>query len=350
MTDAISIGDRRVGANEPVYIVAELSANHNGSLDTAAEIVRAAKAAGADAVKLQTYTPEAMTIDVDRPEFRISGGTAWDGRTLHDLYSEGALPRDWHERLREVAAEVGIALFSSAFSRGDIDFLESLGVEVHKVSSFELVDLELVGEMARTGKPLILSTGMATDEEIADAIAAARSSGADDILLLKCTSAYPAPIEDMNLRAIATLRERYGVPIGLSDHTLGSTASISAVTLGACLIEKHLTLDRTQPGPDSSFSLEPKEFRALVEAIRATERSLGTGEVETGASEANNRSFRRSLFVVEDIPSGAELTRENVRSIRPGHGLAPKQLPEVLGRRTTRALTRGTPLDWSMVE
>ncbi len=341
---ALTIAGRPVGPGHPVYVIAELSANHGQDFDQAVRLVRAAHAAGADAIKLQTYTPDTITIRSDRPEFRVGGGTLWDGRTLHDLYAEAYTPWDWQPKLKAVAEGLGLHLFSTPFDPTAVEFLERMGVPAHKVASFELVDLPLIERVARTGKPLVMSTGMATREEIGEAVEAARAAGATQIALLKCTSAYPADPAEMNLRTIPDMQTRFGVPVGLSDHTLGTAVPVAAVALGACIIEKHLTLDRKVPGPDSAFSLEPDEFRAMVEAVRVTETALGDVRYKVSEKEARSRVFRRSLFVVRAIAAGEHFTAENVRSIRPGHGLPPKYLPEVLGRTAARDLAAGTPL------
>jgi len=347
MSRALSIAGRAIGAGQPAYVIAELSANHNQNFDKAVQLVRAAKACGADAVKLQTYTADTITIRSDRPEFRIGGGTLWDGRTLHDLYEEAYTPWDWQQQLKAVADEIGLHFFSSPFDPTAVDFLERMNVPAYKVASLELVDLPLIEKIAHTGKPIILSTGLATLAEIDEALAAARSAGAAEIALLKCTSAYPAPAEEMNLRTIPHLSEAFGVPVGLSDHTLGIAVPVAAVALGACAIEKHLTLSRAEPGPDSAFSLEPAEFRAMVEAVRIAERALGQVHYGGSEQEAKSRVFRRSLYVVKDVRQGEILSDANVRSIRPGFGLPPKHLKEVLGRKASRDLPRGTPLSWT---
>jgi N-acetylneuraminate synthase len=344
------IGKHRIGAGYPVYVIAELSANHNQDFEQAVRLVHAARDAGADAVKLQTYTADTITIRCDRSEFRIGGGTLWDGRTLHDLYGEASTPWEWQPKLKQIAEGLGLDLFSSPFDETAVDFLETIGVPAYKVASFELVDIPLIQKMARTGKPLILSTGMATLEEIREAVQAARQAGAFQLALLKCTSAYPALPEEMNLRMVQELARRFEVPAGLSDHTLGIEVPVAAVALGACIIEKHLTLSRAQPGPDSKFSLEPSEFGAMVKAVRMAQSSLG--KVQFGASprEAASRIFRRSLFVVEDVKRGDEFTAKNVRSIRPGHGLHTRHLSEVLGKRAACNIARGTPLSLDLVE
>ena len=349
MTDCIEIGKRRIGPGNPVYCIAEVSANHNQDFAQAARIIEAAKNAGADAVKLQTYTADTITIASDRKEFRIGGGTLWDGRNLHDLYGEAYTPWRWQPRLKKVAEDLGMDLFSSAFDDTAVDFLEKMGVPAHKVASFELVDIPLIQKMARTGKPLIISTGMASAEEIQEALQTARQAGATQIALLKCTSAYPAPAEEMNLRTIPEMARRFGVPVGLSDHTMGVAAAVAAVTLGACIIEKHLTLSRATPGPDSGFSLEPHEFKTMVEAVRTAERALGEVHFGVSENEEASRAFRRSLFVVEDVKRGETFTEGNVRSIRPGYGLHTRHLGEVLGKRAVRDIERGTPLSWDLV-
>jgi len=345
----IRIGNRCIGAHSAAYIVAEVSANHHGSFEQATQILRAAKDAGADAVKLQTYTPDTITIASERQEFRVSGGTLWDGRTLHDLYAEAFMPWEWQPRLKKLSEDLGMDCFSSAFDSTAVDFLEQMNVPAHKVASFELVDIPLIQKMARTGKPLIMSTGMATVEEIDEALQSAREAGATQIILLKCTSAYPAPPEEMNLRTIPEIARRFNVPVGLSDHTMGIAVPVAAVALGACVIEKHLTLSRSTPGPDSAFSLEPAEFKAMVDAVRIAEKALGEVHFGLSEKEETSRKFRRSLFVVEDVEQGDLFTPENVRSIRPGNGLHTRHLKEVLGKRAARGIKRGTPLSWELV-
>ncbi len=346
---SITIGTRKVAAGEPVYIIAELSGNHNRSLDQALRLVRAAKDAGADAIKLQTYTPDTMTLSCDRECFRISGGTLWDGRTLYDLYREAFTPWEWHAQLKAEAQALGLDFFSTAFDATAVDFLESLDVPVHKIASFENGDLPLIERVSRTGKPVIISTGMAPLTAIEEAVAAARAGGASGVALLKCTSAYPAPPEAINLRTIPHLAETFRVPAGLSDHTLAPAVPAVAVALGACIIEKHLTLSRLLPGPDSAFSLEPDEFRAMVMAIRTTEKALGSVNYGATAAEQKTTTFRRSLFVVSDMKRGERFTEANLRSIRPGYGLAPKHWNEVLGRTAAVDIARGTPLAWNLI-
>ena len=350
MSSYIEINDRCIGGSNLVYIIAEMSANHNQDFDKAVKILRAAKEAGADAVKLQTYTPDTMTISCDNEYFRIGKGTLWEGRTLYDLYSEACMPWEWQPKLKKIANDLRLDLFSTAFDPSAVDFLEEMGVPVHKIASFEVVDIPLIEHMAQTGKPLIISTGMATLAEIEDAVQAARNAGATQIALLKCTSAYPAPPEEMNLQTIPHLAEAFHVPVGLSDHTLGIAVPVAAVALGACIVEKHFTLSRAVPGPDSAFSLEPHEFKAMVEAIRIAEKALG--EVYYGGMgnrEAKSRVFRRSLFVVKDMKAGEVFTEKNVCSIRPGHGLPPKLLKDVIGRQAAHDIKRGTPLEWKLI-
>jgi pseudaminic acid synthase len=346
----IQINQKGIGPGHPVYIVAELSANHHQDFDQAVRIIRAAKEAGADAVKLQTYTADTITIRSDREEFRIGGGTLWDGRTLYELYREAYTPWEWQPKLKQVADNLGLDLFSSPFDATAVDFLENMNVPAHKLASFELVDIPLIQKMAQTGKPLIISTGMAALEEIEEAMQTAHQAGATQIALLKCTSAYPAPPDEMNLRTIPELASRFGVPVGLSDHTTGISAPVVAVALGACIIEKHITLSRMLKGPDSTFSLEPQEFKAMVEAVRVAERAMGEVRFGVGAHEAGSRVFRRSLFVVEDIKRGQLFNGDNVRSIRPAHGLHTRHLHDVLGRRASRDIERGTPLRWELID
>ena len=344
----VSVAGRRVGPGEPAYLVAEMSANHEHDLDRARRIVEAAAGAGADAVKLQTYRPDTITIDSDRPPFRITEGP-WAGRTLHDLYEEAYTPWDWHPELQDLAHELGLDFFSTPFDPTAVEFLEDLGVPVYKIASFEAVDLPLIREVASTGKPVILSTGMTRLGEIDDAVHAVREAGGQQLVLLKCTSAYPAPPDEAHLRTIPHLWEAFAVPAGLSDHTLGAAVPTAAVTLGASVIEKHLTLSRQTEGPDSGFSLEPDEFARMVDAVRTAEKALGEVRYEPTESQEESTVFRRSLFVVENVDAGEKLTRKNVRSIRPGDGLAPKHLDEVIGRRASRDLERGTPLDWGLL-
>ena len=350
MTEPLKIGGRWIGRGHPTYIVAEMSANHHGKIDEAIRLIHAAKESGADAVKLQTYTPDTLTLKSDHECFRIGKGTLWQGRTLHDLYGEAYMPWEWQPRLKQVADQIGIDLFSSPFDFTAVEFLEGMGVPAYKIASFEIVDIPLIEKVSRTGKPVIISTGMATLSEIEEAVRAARKAGARQIALLKCTSAYPAPPGEMHLRTIPHLADAFDVPVGLSDHTLGIAVAVASIALGACIVEKHFTFSRSTPGPDSTFSLEPHEFKALVESIRIAEKALGEVRYDVGDTERPSRVFRRSLFVVKEIKGGECFTAENVRSIRPGNGLHPRYLPEVLSRRAKRNLEPGTPLTWSVID
>ena len=348
MKKEIIIRDRKIGDTQPVYIIAEMSANHNQDFDEAVKIINAAKEAGADAVKLQTYTPDTITLDCDNDYFRIKG-TIWEGKNLYELYKEAYTPLEWQPKLKKIANDLGMDLFSTPFDHTAVDFLEKMGVPVYKVASLELVDIPLLRKIAQTGKPIIMSTGMATLAEIDEAVSAIRQAGANQLALLKCTSAYPAPPDEMNLRTISHLAEAFGVPTGLSDHTLGIAVPVAAVALGACIIEKHFTLLRDIPGPDSAFSLEPHEFKEMVDAIRTTEKALGKVCYEITEKQKSGREFRRSLFVVIDVKKGEIFTEENVRSIRPGHGLHTKFLDQIIGRKSKNFIEKGTPLAWDLV-
>ncbi|MFH1809031.1 MAG: pseudaminic acid synthase [Pseudomonadota bacterium] len=339
----------RIRDKNNVYVIAELSANHNGSLERAMELVRAAAQAGADAIKLQTYTADTMTIDCDRDEFKIQGGL-WDGRTLYDLYKEAYTPWEWHAPLRDLAHELGLDFFSTPFDSTAVDFLEKLDVPVYKIASFELVDIPLIEYVAAIRKPIILSTGMGTLEEIELAVSSIRKVWGDadpGLCLLKCTSAYPASPAAANLRTIVDLAARFGVVAGLSDHTLGTTVAVAAVAVGAKVIEKHLTLSRGDPGPDSAFSLEPHEFAEMVTAAHIAERSLGEICYEQSEAERPSTVFRRSLFCTRDVQAGERFTTQNTRCIRPGNGLPPRYLERVLQARAIRTILRGSPLTWS---
>jgi N-acetylneuraminate synthase len=344
----LSIDGRPIGADHSPYVIAELSGNHNGELSRALRMIEVAKETGADAVKLQTYTADTITIDYDGPGFRVEGGL-WNGRSLHELYREAHTPWEWHPALFEHARKVGITCFSSPFDPSAVDLLEHLNAPAYKIASFELIDLPLIRYAAKRGKPLIMSTGMATADEIAEAVAAARDGGAKDIVLLHCVSGYPTPAEDANLARIPALAASHDCPIGLSDHTLTAETAVAAVALGAVLIEKHFTLRRAAGGPDAAFSLEPAEFTSLVKGTRTAYAALGRADYGRAESERDNVAFRRSLYAVKDIAEGEVLTVENVRSIRPGHGLPPKHLPELLGRRARRAIARGTPMSFDLV-
>lgn len=345
----MKIGNREIGAGHRPYLIAEMSGNHNHSLDRALEIVDAAAASGADAIKLQTYTAETMTLDLDTPDFVIDDPQSlWNGRNLYELYDEAHTPWDWHAPIIKRAKSHGIACFSSPFDHSAVDFLESLDVPAYKIASFELVDIPLIERVASTGKPLIMSTGMATVAEIGDAVLAARRAGADDIILLKCTSTYPAEPVNTNLATISAMRQTFGCEIGLSDHTMGTGVSVASVALGAPLIEKHFTLARADGGVDSAFSMEPSEFLALrVECDRAWQAIGGIAFGGTPAEEGS-RTFRRSLYIAKDMKAGDVLTPENLRAIRPGFGLPPKYLTQLLGQRVARDVARGTAASWNL--
>jgi len=343
------INGREIGEHAPPFVIAELSANHNGSLERAKLSIKAAKDYGAHAIKLQTYTPDTMTIDCDCKDFIISGGL-WDGYKLYDLYDEAHTPFEWHKELFDYAAELGITAFSTPFDETAVDLLEGLQAPAFKIASFELLDLPLIRRVAQTGKPILMSTGLASFDEIGEAVEAARSAGARDLLLFHCISSYPAPIEQANLKMIPELRKQFGVPVGLSDHTLGSTAATAAVALGACAIEKHFTLDRREKGPDSEFSMEPHELRDLIKVTHEAWAALGTGEFKRAIAEEKNKIFRRSLYFVESLKAGAKISEKDVRRIRPGYGLAPKHLDEIVGRSVSRDVNRGEPVVWDVLK
>lgn len=346
----LKIGNRFIGDDEKVFVIAELSANHNQDFNVAVESIKAIKDCGADAVKLQTYTPDTITIDSDKEYFQIKQGTIWDGTTLYKLYQKAFTPWEWQPKLKQYAEELGLICFSSPFDFSAVEFLESINVPAYKVASFEIVDLPLIEYIASKKKPIIISTGIATEDEIKEAIETCRKVGNDDIVLLKCTSEYPAPIEEANLSAINYLKEKYNVIVGLSDHTLGVDVAIASVTLGAKVIEKHFIIDRNIGGPDASFSLEPNEFKQMVESIRNVEKAIGKPNFELNEKIKRSRKFARSLFVVKDIEKGEILTNDNVRSIRPNYGLAPKYLKDVLGKKAKAKIEKGTPLTWDLID
>lgn len=346
---SISIAGRRIANDEPPYVIAELSANHNGKLETALSIIREAKAAGADAVKLQTYRPDTITLDCDSEDFRIHGGL-WDGRTLYELYEEAHMPWEWHKPLFDYARQIGITIFSSPFDNTAVDLLEDLNAPAYKIASFEAVDLPLIKYVASTGKPLIISTGMADADEIQEAIEAAREGGCKELAILHCVSGYPAPAEDYNLRTVPDMIQRFGLVTGLSDHTLDNTTAIASVVLGASIIEKHFTLDRSGGGPDDSFSLEPKELEALCRDSKTAWAALGRVDYGRKSSEQGNAQFRRSLYFVESLKAGDLVGANNVRSVRPGYGLSPKFFESIIGMRLVRSVERNTPVVWSALE
>jgi len=336
--------------NKKVLIVAELSANHNQDLELAKETIYAIKESGADAVKLQTYTPDTMTIDSNKEYFRIRQGTLWDGKTFYELYKEAYTPWEWHYELKELAEKLGLVFFSTPFDKTAVDFLEELGVPAYKIASFEITDIPLIEYVASKGKPVIISTGIATLSDIEEAVSACRRAGNDKIVLLKCVSAYPAPLEDVNLRTIPNMAETFGCTVGLSDHTPGISVPIAAVALGAKVIEKHFILSKDINSPDREFSLTPEEFGEMVKAIRDVEKALGKVSYELTEKMKKGREFARSLFVVKDMKKGEVFTEENVRSIRPGYGLHPKFLKDILGRRARKDIEKGTPLSWDLVD
>ena len=342
---SIEIDLRRIGVDFAPYVIAEMSANHNGKIETAYRIIEAAKLAGADAVKLQTYKPETITLNCDTEEFRIHGGL-WDGRNLFDLYSEAHMPWEWHAPLFDYAKKIGITIFSSPFDHTAVDLLESLHAPAYKIASFEAIDLPLIRYVAKTGKPMIISTGMASVEEIQEAIDAARSAGCTQLAILHCVSGYPAPASDYNLRTIADMRERFGLVTGLSDHTLDNTTAITSIAMGASIIEKHFTLDRSGGGPDDSFSLEPADLAQLCKGAKTAWEALGRVSYERQASELGNVKFRRSLYFVKDMKAGDLITKDNIRSVRPGFGLPPKYYESIVGRKIKRNVEYGTAVTW----
>lgn len=344
------INGKPIGNNSPAFIIAELSANHNQNFEIALKSIKAIKDCGADAVKLQTYTADTITLDCDNEFFQIKQGTIWDGTTLHKLYQQAFTPWEWQPKLKEYAESIGLICFSSPFDKTAVDFLETINMPAYKIASFEIVDIPLIEYTASKGKPIIISTGIATEDEIKEAVDACTNVGNEQVALLKCTSEYPAPIEEANLLSIPYLKEKYNVIAGLSDHTLGTTTSITAVAVGAKIIEKHFILDRTIGGPDSSFSLEPAEFKKMVETIREVEKMLGKPTFELTEKIKKSRHFSRSLFAVKDIRKGEEFTSDNVKSIRPANGLPPKDLVKVIGKKASQNIYKGTPLNWNLID
>ena len=349
MGNAIKINGRTVGDGAPAYIIAEMSANHAGSIERALEMVRVAKEAGADCVKIQTYTPDTMTIDCHNEYFNIEKGT-WEGENLYSLYQKAYTPWEWQDKLRDEAARVGIDFLSTPFDKTSVDFLEELGLGFYKVASFELVDIPLLEYIASKNKPVIMSTGMATLTEIEEAVNAIYATGNRQLALMKCSSAYPAKSEEMNLATICDIKKRFEIPVGLSDHSMGSFSATTAVAMGANIIEKHFCISRAIKNPDSSFSMEPNEFKEMVEQVREVEKAMGMVTYGVSKQEESNACFRRSLFVVKDIKAGEALTAENIRSIRPAYGLKPKHYKEVLGKRAKHDIKRGTPLSFEDIE
>lgn len=346
----MKIGNFTIDKDSPVFIIAELSANHNGLLEVALETIKAAKRAGADAIKLQTYTADTITIDCKKDDFKIKQGTIWDGKYLYDLYKEAYTPWEWHAELFETAKQEGLICFSSPFDITAVDFLEKLNTPAYKIASFEITDIPLIEYVASKGKPIILSTGIATNEDIELALDACHRMGNTDIALLKCTSSYPAPIEEANMVMIKDLAERFNVITGLSDHTMGATVPVVATCFGAKIIEKHFILDRSIGGPDASFSMDEKEFTAMVKSVREAEKAIGVVDYNLTEKQKKGREFSRSLYVVEDIKAGELITEQNIRSIRPGFGMHPKYYSEVIGKRPSVDIKRGTPLKWNHIK
>ena len=350
MKDHIEIDGRKIGPGEPVYVIAEMSANHNQDIETAKKMIKTAKKCGANAIKLQTYTPDTITMDIRNENFLIGDNSPWAGRYLYDLYSDGYMPWEWYPELKKIAEDVGITLFSTAFDPSAVDYLEDMTVPVHKIASFEIVDIPLIEKMAKTGKPLLISTGMATLSEIQDAYDAAIKCGCKEIALLKCTSAYPAKPNEMNLKSINDLRSKFGCPIGLSDHSVDMLVAATATSLGVNIIEKHFTLSRNRKGIDDAFSLNPVKLKELIKIVRTVEKIMGSVRYGIVGNEIQSKNHRRSLYASMDIPKGDKITKNNIRSIRPGNGLSPKYYDEILGMRTTVKILRGTPLKHEYLE
>ena len=344
------IAEKEIGDKNPTFIIAELSANHMNDFDIAVKTIEAMAEAGADAVKFQTFTPDTITIDCDNEYFQIKQGTVWDGQVLHELYEDAYMPWEWQPKLKKIAEDLGLIAFSSPFDKTSVDFLEDMNVPAYKIASFEITDIPLIEYVASKGKPIIISTGIASFEDIELTIQTCLDAGNNQVALLKCTSSYPAPLDEINLNTIPDMIEKFDCIIGLSDHTLGGDVSTAAVALGANIIEKHFILDRKMGGPDSEFSMEPHEFKQMVDSIRNVEKALGKVNYELSDKMKANREFSRSLFVVEDIKKGSVITEDNVRSIRPGFGLHPKYLNEILGKKVNQNLNKGTPFEWSFIE
>ena len=344
------IGEKDIGNNQPVFIIAELSANHMNDFDVAVKTIEAMAEAGADAVKFQTFTPDTITLDCDNEYFQIKQGTVWDGQVLYNLYEDAYMPWDWQPKLKKIAEDLGLIAFSSPFDKTSVDFLEDMDVLAYKIASFEITDIPLIEYVASKGKPIIISTGIADLEDIELAVQTCLDAGNDQIALLKCTSSYPAPLDEINLNTIPDIKEKFDVVVGLSDHTLGGEVSTASIALGAKIIEKHFILDRNMGGPDSEFSMEPNEFKQMVDSIRNVEKALGTVSYELSDKMKSNREFSRSLFVVEDMKKGDIITENNVRSIRPGFGLPPKYLNEILGKKVNKDLKKGTPFELNFIK
>ncbi len=350
MKSEIKINNKKIGDGNPCFIVAEISGNHNQSFERAKKLVEEACKIGVDAVKIQTYTPDTLTIDSSKNWFQVKINPAWKGKTLYELYKEAYTPWEWQPELKKMAESYGVPLFSTAYDDTSIDFLEKMGVSAYKIASFELIDLELLKKVASTKKPVILSRGVASLEEIELALSTLRENGASEIAVLHCVSSYPAKPEEMNLATIPDMKKRFNVVAGLSDHSLGISVAVASVALGASIIEKHFTLGRADGGVDAAFSLELEELKELIKSVRDVEKAIGKASYRIGKKEAENIIFRRSLFVIKDIKAGEEFNRENVRCIRPGYGVAPKFLPEILGKKAIKDIEKGTPLNWDLIQ
>lgn len=350
MNSIIKIDNKIIDRKSSTFIIAEMSANHLMNFDKAVELIKVAKECGADAIKLQTYTPDTITIDCDNEYFQIKQGTIWDGTTLHKLYRTAYTPWEWQPKLKQIAEEIGLICFSSPFDLTAVDFMEEMNMPAYKIASFEINDIPFIRKIAKLGKPMIISTGIAKLEDIERALQVCREEGNEDIILLKCTSAYPAPYEDVNLKLIPNMRETFNCIVGLSDHTMGTAVAVASVALGAKVVEKHLTLSREEGGPDAAFSMEPHEFKKMVEEIRIVEKALGTATYELTDKQKRSREHSRSLFVVKDIRKGECFTAENVRSIRPGYGLHTMYYEDILGREARHDLKKGTPLSWDVIK
>lgn len=350
MDKYIQIGDKKIGGDNPTFIIAEMSANHQQDFNKAVEIIKLAKEAGADAIKLQTYTPDTITLDCDNQYFQIKQGTIWDGTTLHKLYQEAYTPWEWQPRLKEAAEKEGLICFSSPFDNTAVDFLEDMNTPAYKIASFEITDIPFIEYIASKGKPVIMSTGIATLSDIEEALNACRRMGNNQVILLKCTSAYPSPMEEVNLRTIPNMVETFKTIVGLSDHTLGTHVSVASVALGAKVIEKHFTISRSEGGPDAAFSMEPKEFEEMVKGIRAVEKALGKVTYELTEKQRRSREHSRSLFVVKDIKKGDIFTEDNVKSIRPAFGMETKYFKDIVGKKASQDISKGTPMDWMYVK
>lgn len=350
MDKDIQIENKKIGGDNPTFIIAEMSANHKQDFNKAIEIIKRAKEVGADAIKFQTYTPDTITLDCDNEYFQIKQGTIWDGTTLHKLYQEAYTPWEWQPKLKEIAEKEGLICFSSPFDKTAVDFLENMNVPAYKIASFEITDIPFIEYIASKGKPVIISTGIATLSDIEEALNACRRMGNSQVILLKCTSAYPSPIEDVNLKTIPNMSETFNTIVGLSDHTLGTHVSVASVALGAKVIEKHFTISRSEGGPDAAFSMEPDEFKDMVKGIRAVEKALGTVTYDLTDKQKKSREHSRSLFVVKNIKKGEVFTEDNVKSIRPAFGIKTNYMKDVVGKKAIDNIKKGTPLNWSLID